>query len=128
MVPAERPTHFDSEFAAKLLNRTMPLRSPAPTCPKRTGRRTKKSTPSYQRLARLPIFLNGHYANPSLYLDGATIKNDHHGPTDKEMHLSLSVRFLINGDIAATHYVIYICLYTLDAPTCSANKQRYSHR
>ena len=31
-------------------------------------------------------------------------------PTDKQMRLSLSVRFLIKGDIAATHYVIYICL------------------
>jgi hypothetical protein len=36
-------------------------------------------------------FHNGHYANPSLHLDGATIKNDHHGPTDKKMRLSLSV-------------------------------------
>ena len=44
MVPAEQPTRLDGEYAAKLLNRTMPLRSPAPTCPKRTGRRTKKST------------------------------------------------------------------------------------
>src|SRR5258708_427009 len=34
--------------------------------------------------------------------------------TDKEMRLSLSVRFLIRGDVAATHYVIYVCLYSLD--------------
>jgi hypothetical protein len=40
----------------------------------------------------MPVgFPNGHYANPSLYLEGATIKNDHHKPTDKEMRLSLSV-------------------------------------
>jgi hypothetical protein len=39
----------------------------------------------------LPIFPNGNYTNPSLYLKGATIKNDHLGPTDKEMRLSLSV-------------------------------------
>jgi hypothetical protein len=69
-----------------------------------------------------------HYANPSLYLECVTIKNDRHGPTDKEMPLSLSVRLLIKGDIAATHYVIYICLYSLDASVCSVNKQRYSHR
>ena len=31
-----------------------------------------------------------HYANPNLYLKGDTIKNDHHGPTDKEMRLSSS--------------------------------------
>jgi hypothetical protein len=43
------------------------------------------------RSAPSPIFRNGHYAIPSLYLEGATIKNDHHGPTDKEMRLSLSV-------------------------------------
>jgi hypothetical protein len=36
-------------------------------------------------------FHNGHYANASLHLDGATIKNDQHGPTDKKMRLSLSV-------------------------------------
>jgi hypothetical protein len=75
----------------------------------------------------MPVFRNGHYANPSLHLDGATIKNDHHGQTDKEMHLSLSVRLLIKGDVAATHYMIYICMYSLDAFTCSVNKQRYYH-
>jgi hypothetical protein len=37
------------------------------------------------------------------------------GVTDKEMRLSLSVRILIKGNVAATHYVIYICLCSLDS-------------
>jgi hypothetical protein len=72
------------------------------------------SAPTYRcftdHVIRPTALHNGHYANPSLYLEGVTIKNDPRGPTDKEMHLSLSVRLLIKGEVAATHYVLYICL------------------
>jgi hypothetical protein len=60
---------------------------------KHTGGHYHSTLASFRDLALCELLNIGHYANPSLHLKGATMKNDHLGPTDKEMRLSLSVPF-----------------------------------